>query len=322
MPSVKNAQIRYRIIDKKIRNPYKPYPSKEDLRLACEEDLFGSEDGDRISISTIEKDLKYMKDEYEAPIYFDRFHGGYAYSDDSFSLEKIPLTEDDVSALRFAAASLLSFKDIPIFRRFELAISKIFEEVSVEKGLDDEHLIWFERSEAGLRGEKFLSQILTALKEKLSLDISYRSWSSKQLKNYRLFPLLLREFDQIWYLIAYSVTHEQIRTFELGRINELSTVNEASDHVLRDFDPKEYFDHAFGITVLNGERPEKIKLLLKGWLVNYLQERPLHKTQKIQQVGNELSLEMEVFVSPELKSKLLSFGSNVKILANSKCKIL
>ena len=39
MPHIKNALLRYRIIDKCIRNKYKPYPSKQDLREACEEAL-------------------------------------------------------------------------------------------------------------------------------------------------------------------------------------------------------------------------------------------------------------------------------------------
>ena len=61
MPHIKNALIRYRIIDKCLRNKYKPYPSKQDLREACEESLFGSIDGAHICDSTIEKDMFAMK---------------------------------------------------------------------------------------------------------------------------------------------------------------------------------------------------------------------------------------------------------------------
>ena len=61
MPHIKNALIRYRIIDRMLRNKYKSYPSKEELRTACEEALFGSEDGAHICASTIEKDLFNMK---------------------------------------------------------------------------------------------------------------------------------------------------------------------------------------------------------------------------------------------------------------------
>ena len=45
MPHIKNALLRFRIIDKMIRNKYKSYPSKKELREACEESLYGSIDG-------------------------------------------------------------------------------------------------------------------------------------------------------------------------------------------------------------------------------------------------------------------------------------
>ena len=41
MPHIKNALIRYRIIDRMLRNKYKTYPSTADLREACEEALYG-----------------------------------------------------------------------------------------------------------------------------------------------------------------------------------------------------------------------------------------------------------------------------------------
>jgi hypothetical protein len=40
MSKIKNAQLRYRVIDRCLRNPYKPYPTKEDMRQACEEAIF------------------------------------------------------------------------------------------------------------------------------------------------------------------------------------------------------------------------------------------------------------------------------------------
>ena len=75
MPSNKYALFRYRIIDKLISNKYKPYPSKEDLRNACEDELYGI-GSERIFDSTIEKDLWAMRNEsllgYNAPIKYSK----------------------------------------------------------------------------------------------------------------------------------------------------------------------------------------------------------------------------------------------------------
>ena len=94
MPHIKNALIRYRIIYRMLRNKYKPFPSKEALRTACEESLFGSESGAHICASTIEKDLFTMKMEHDAPIRYSKKNGGYFYEDPDFSINDVPLSED------------------------------------------------------------------------------------------------------------------------------------------------------------------------------------------------------------------------------------
>ena len=84
MPVIKNALLRYRVIDRAIRNNYNPFPSKEQLRQACEEEIFGSLEGEHICHSTIEKDLFAMRMEHDAPIVYSKKHRGYFYSDESY----------------------------------------------------------------------------------------------------------------------------------------------------------------------------------------------------------------------------------------------
>ena len=85
MPANKYALIRYRTIDRCLTNRSSVYPSKEDLRLACEEALYGSA-GDRISVSTLEKDLNAMRNDgalgYYAPIVYHRDQRGYYYEEE------------------------------------------------------------------------------------------------------------------------------------------------------------------------------------------------------------------------------------------------
>ena len=107
MPQIKNAIIRFRIIDRCLRNKYKPFPTKSDLRTACEEALYGSEDGANICDSTIEKDMFAMKMEHDAPIKYSKRDGGYYYADEDFSINDIPLSEDEIDAIKFATNTLI-----------------------------------------------------------------------------------------------------------------------------------------------------------------------------------------------------------------------
>ena len=140
MPHIKNALIRYRIIDRCIRNKYKQYPSKQELREACEEALYGSNDGANICDSTIEKDMFAMRMEHDAPIKYSKRHGGYYYEDPEFTINDIPLTEEDLSAIKFAANTLMQFRDADMFKQFGNAIDKIVDRVSISANPSDKEL--------------------------------------------------------------------------------------------------------------------------------------------------------------------------------------
>ena len=82
MSQIKNAQLRYRIIDRSIRNKYSPFPTKDNLRQACEEALYGEGTGENICDSTIEKDLFSMRIDHDAPIKYSKKEKGYFYEDE------------------------------------------------------------------------------------------------------------------------------------------------------------------------------------------------------------------------------------------------
>ena len=58
MPVNKEAFLRYRILDRMLKNKAKPYPSMDDLIDELEEKL-----GKSFSVSTIQKDIKSMKED-------------------------------------------------------------------------------------------------------------------------------------------------------------------------------------------------------------------------------------------------------------------
>ena len=124
MSRIKNAQIRYRVIDRCIGNKYAPYPTKENLRKACEEALYGSDVGEDICDSTIEKDMRSMRDEFDAPIKYSKIYKGYYYTDPTYSIDKIPLSEDDIEAIKFASSTLMQFRHVGLFKQFGFAIDK------------------------------------------------------------------------------------------------------------------------------------------------------------------------------------------------------
>jgi predicted DNA-binding transcriptional regulator YafY len=319
MPANKYALLRYRIIDRCLKNTGKPYPSREDLRSACEEALYGS-GGDAISLSTIDKDIWAMKNEgelgYYAPISFSRTHGGYFYEDPEYSISELSLGDEDLQALRFAVATLDQFKSVPIFSQYESAIEKLISRVNIsprpdEKGLDN--FIQFEKSSVA-KGTEWLGELLECIKTRTAVGIAYRKFQDNVLKQYLIHPYLLKEYDNRWYVIAWNEERKVTVTFGLERIEELKKQKTKFD-IQKNFNPDLFFKYSIGITE-NTSSPEVVRVSFDAYAGRYLISQPLHPSQKIVEESPErVVLEWKILITEEVYSFILSHGNRAQVLS-------
>jgi predicted DNA-binding transcriptional regulator YafY len=315
MGQIKNALIRYRVIDKAIRNKYKPYPSKAELRKACEDALFGNDDGENICDSTIEKDLFFLRMEHDAPIKYSKRYGGYYYNDTSFSLDDIPLTEEDMDAIRFAANTLSQFKDVEMFKQFGFAIDKIVEKVAITNDPfvdESNNFVQFEAAHS-VKGNEYLSQLLTAIRQKKYTYFDYGSFTSEKKKSRKVVPLLLKEYRNRWYLICFDCVKESIITYALERMENVE-VSEVVHTEIFTFDNEKFFQNAIGITV-NNSHPELVVFKADNVASKYIDSQPFHTSQQIVKEGkNKTTFSLQVMISEELIRTLLSYGGELEVL--------
>lgn len=310
MPHIKNALIRYRIIDKAIRNKYKPYPSKRDLREACEESLFGSVDGRHICDSTIEKDLFAMREEHDAPICYSKKERGYYYDDPDFSINEIPLTEDEREAIAFATKTLMQFKDNAIFKQFGSAIEKIADKVAVSQNVESEEYIQFESVQSH-GGSEFLPILLGAIKEHSKVKIDYQKFDQNTYEERIIDPLLLKQYRNRWYLICFDTQKSDYRTFALDRFEDVEVLKQPFTRP-EGFKPDNFFKHAFGIT--SGKDPVKILFKASNNAANYLDTLPLHSSQKrVGSFSNGFLFELFVVPTEELYREFMSYSGAIQI---------
>jgi predicted DNA-binding transcriptional regulator YafY len=311
MGQIKNAIIRYRLIDKCIQNKYAPFPSKIKLREVCEEHLFGSE-GENISDSTIEKDLYAMRMDHDAPIKFSKKNNGYYYADENFSMNDIPLTEDDLEAIRFAASTLSQFKDNPFMQQFGSAIDKISDRVSLTNPATEAgNYIQFEASTT-VRGSEYLAILLEAMQSGKKVTFDYESFVSGNRKARTCSPYLLKEYLNRWYLVCFDDEKGFIITYALERMFE-PEISEAAADNHTNFDRNIYFAHSIGITA-GGKAPEQVLLKVDNISSKYLETQPLHHTQEVVKRGkNKTTFQLNVVQSEELIRALLAYGGDLEI---------
>ena len=321
MPAIKNALLRYRIIDRSIRNEYVPFPSKEQLRQNCEEEMYGSSNGEHICHSTIEKDIFAMRMEHDAPISYSKRERGYYYTDPDFSMDDVPLTEKDINAIKSASIILNQFKNTSLFGQYEFAIQKILDRaISTQKTKSiDKEVIQFE-SLPTVRGNENLELFLEAIKGKNVVQFQYDNFIKNEKTTRRVHPYLLKEYRNRWYLIGKSELKNKVITFGLDRIFDPISLEQkyVQDN---NFSADIYFEHSLGITVYD-KLPNEIIIETNPVLSKYLMSQPIHHSQKIIEIkpnGNHV-FGYYLLITYELKMVLMGFGKECKIIAPKELK--
>ncbi len=108
MPANKNALIRYKTIDRCLRNRYRRW-TLDDLVEAYSDALYEMEGILRgVSVRTVQADIQIMRSDklgYNAPI--EVYDGKYyRYADDDYSISQSPLTADMYELLTLAVEQL------------------------------------------------------------------------------------------------------------------------------------------------------------------------------------------------------------------------
>lgn len=314
MPVNKNAAFRHRIIDACLLNKLRQYPSMEQLQDRITEALNLDR---RISRSSVDKDLKAMRDFYKAPIAFDTYRRGYYYEDPNFSINSFPLTAEEIQVLDLSTSFLKQIKYSGYFQQFEAVIEKLISGFRISKipGYEGRQFLEVEEPIADI-GMKWLEPLYAAIIEKHPLVVQYKRFNQPETKDHSFSIYAIREYRNRWYAIGYSERAETILTLALDRIVNIKK----GLHNYRppdNFSETDYFKFSFGVTAFNNAVPYKVQLLFDVSVAGYILTKPLHSSQKTQETEEGLFTEIECYLTPELEMMILSHGEKVRVLAPS-----
>lgn len=164
-------------------------------------------------------------------------------------------------------------------------------------------------------GQCFLTPIIEAMRDNLSIEIIYQPfWHDEQIVIH-IDPYCLKIFKQRWYLIGRSDYQKAIRTYSLDRIQEIRTT-ETPFKLPKDFNPESYFENSFGIYKYNNIKPCVVKIKVVGQQCKYFRTLPLHTSQQEIEIKEEYSV-FSYYIAPTLDftMELLSYGNEVEVLS-------
>ena len=127
MPANKNALIRYKTIDKCLRNRYRRW-TIEDLVDACSDALYDMEGiAKGVSLRTVQGDIQIMRSDklgYNAPIevYDNKF---YRYADQEYSINENPLNAEDYALVEKAVCLIGEMPEDNTVKELNTVLSKL-----------------------------------------------------------------------------------------------------------------------------------------------------------------------------------------------------
>ena len=308
----KGAIVRYRTIDRCLRDTKRKYGMKDLINECCEALTAAKAEDTTVSRRQIYDDLNYMESDMGYKANIDHIYEGrnvyYRYADPDFSIEKMPLTDAEMDQLKETVLMLNRFKGMPQFEWMEEIISKI-EDAFLLKG-NNESVISFEQN-PDLKGLENITPLFDAIVHKRVLKITYKSFKRDTPDKYEMHPYFLKQYNNRWFLFGLTTERHQITNLPLDRIENIEILGTTYIDKDEDLDIEDYFYDVIGVTIEN-KKVEDIVLEFNEGRYPYVKNKPLHHSQR--SYDDEKRIIIKVIPNKELYQTLLSFGSDVTVI--------
>lgn len=162
-------------------------------------------------------------------------------------------------------------------------------------------------------GGEMLQQVVKAMKENRMISLTYRRYGSPDTGSYQLAPFCVKLLHQRWYLLAcFESGLKSVYAFD--RIESVEIL-EQKFKIDEDFDAADYFSDSYGIVVAENVEVERIVIRAFSYEPYYLQDLPLHHTQREINSTDEYSdFELRLRPTSEFKAQLMSRGQWIEVL--------
>ena len=278
-----------------------------------------------VSEKTIQRDITFMREEFNAPIEFQRGKG-YFYNS-KFVFPFFELADDEITGFYLIKALLKQYQSAP----FQGALDKSFDKIHklVSRSIDlDKNISIIPFPPSSINNERVFDNILNAIKEKKVLEVRYSALyrshdkDSKCSKRRLLSPYHLVQWNGAWYLIAYCHTNKDIRVFNLSRFSYAVSsdtrkfINVGIDKV----NAENIVANIFGIY---WEEPQiSVKLRFHSEVAHFIREKNWGKFAKWEEDQRDGSIIFTIKVRDieEIRPWILSWGYNVTVLKPDKLK--
>jgi predicted DNA-binding transcriptional regulator YafY len=277
-----------------------------------------------VTTRTIRRDLQALE-EAGFPLFDDRGHDDgrtrWMVNGQAFKGLAAGLTVSELCALYFSRTLVESLSGTPFRDDVESAFEKLSSVLTphmrqfldqlprviatkpdpLRRRVDAEHP----------RQQEIIARAVQATLRMRQAQVTYHSKSSDRIKTYLMHPYRLAYAQGGLYLLAYVPEYQEVRTFAVERVQDISLLEERFTPI--EELPDTAFPHSLGV---HSGPPERIEIDFEPAVADYVRVREWHPSQRIEDTeGGSLHMTLDVCRDRALQSWILSFGPFARVRA-------
>ena len=285
------------------------YPTKADLARIVERHP-----------RTVQRDIEALVDRFDAPLEFDREKNGFYFTDPSWHLPPIALTEGELVSF-FAAERILrrldATSEVQLARSALRRLSALLpNEVVVDVNVLEDAITFapepvLDASPASLR------QLASAATHRQTLHLHYYSQHRAAHTERDVDVLLLHNHLGEWYAVCHDHETGEVRDFHAGRMTNIVNTRRSFTPPVG-WDAEEYLRRGFGM--FRGGKDVVVEVEFDQYQARYARERTFHITQRRKELHDgrlRVTFETTEAALEQVARWLLQYGEHARALRPS-----
>jgi len=269
-----------------------------------------------VSRRVIFTDRRFLVEQLRAPLAFDRTRGGWYYSEPTWVLPTMMMKQGELLAfflsVEVARHHVGTALEEPLLAAVEKISHSLQEPVPVDLEVLRTHYTFATPAMVATDLETLLA-LHRAIAARQAMSILYYTASRDEHNERIIHPHHLHNVEADWHLIAYDHLRGEMRTFNVGRIEEWRTLPQRFTRE-PGFNPQEWMQSVF-----QSERAaELVEIVIRfdSYQSRYIRERRWHETQQIEELaGGELIMRFQGSGLGEIRRWVMRYGSHAEVLA-------
>ena len=264
---------------------------------------------------TVKRDLDFMRYRLDLPIEFDALKNGYHYTRPVEQFPGAAVTEAEMFALLVAHKAIAQYHGTPFQQPLETAFRKLTGQLDQSVGFTMRNLddVLSFRPFAPEDADLDAFQIITrALQGRRGLKFSYRNLGAAKAQRRHVHPYHLACIENHWYLFAFDIKRQDMRTFLLTRLRRPELTDERFT-MSKKFDLNDYLRGSF--SVFKGGDDYEIVIDFDTWAADLIRGRKWHSSQELTKLpGGQVRLRMRLNSIEEAERWVLSWGVHATVV--------